>query len=501
MKITNVFVLVLIVISTSVLNGQIKQETNKLKQPNFLFVLVDDQPFDAVGFSGRYPFLKTPNIDRLKKEGVNVENFFVTQSICSPSRASFLTGTYSHIHGVNQNNRYVDPKWDEFAPYSSHLQTSGYQTAHVGKIHMAHLKGEAHIRPGFDYWFSFIGQGAYFDPQVNDNGQEYQEKGYMTDILTDKAISWLKEQRDPSKPFSLNLWHKAVHQPHLPAPRHTDLYLGEELPLPPYDTHKETFKGKPEWQRKKTFGFDWKNNLPIPSELPEKDWPINYDRNMDLLRCLSAIDESLGKVLATLEEMGELENTVVIYSSDNGYFMGEHTFLDKRLAYENSMRVPMLIRYPKLIKKNTKIEKQCLNIDIAPTILDLAGIEKPSYMQGESMVNLLKGKNDNNWRKSILFEYYLDTYWPYAGPNQIAVRTERYKLVDAFLANDIDELYDLKKDPGEMNNLINDSGYDEIENDLREEATKLKAQYKYNFNRDWWLKQVMKSKRNRKNHQ
>ena len=501
MKITNVFVLVLIVISTSVLNGQIKQETNKLKQPNFLFVLVDDQPFDAVGFSGRYPFLKTPNIDRLKKEGVNVENFFVTQSICSPSRASFLTGTYSHIHGVNQNNRYVDPKWDEFAPYSSHLQTSGYQTAHVGKIHMAHLKGEAHIRPGFDYWFSFIGQGAYFDPQVNDNGQEYQEKGYMTDILTDKAISWLKDQRDPSKPFSLNLWHKAVHQPHLPAPRHTDLYLGEELPLPPYDTHKETFKGKPEWQRKKTFGFDWKNNLPIPSELPEKDWPINYDRNMDLLRCLSAIDESLGKVLATLEEMGELENTVVIYSSDNGYFMGEHTFLDKRLAYENSMRVPMLIRYPKLIKKNTKIEKQCLNIDIAPTILDLAGIEKPSYMQGESMVNLLKGKNDNNWRKSILFEYYLDTYWPYAGPNQIAVRTERYKLVDAFLANDIDELYDLKKDPGEMNNLINDSGYDAIENDLREEATKLKAQYKYNPNRDWWLKQVMKSKRNRKNHQ
>ena len=501
MKITNVFVLVLIVISTSVLNGQIKQETNKLKQPNFLFVLVDDQPFDAVGFSGRYPFLKTPNIDRLKKEGVNVENFFVTQSICSPSRASFLTGTYPHIHGVNQNNRYVDPKWDEFAPYSSHLQTSGYQTAHVGKIHMAHLKGEAHIRPGFDYWFSFIGQGVYFDPQVNDNGQEYQEKGYMTDILTDKAISWLKEQRDPSKPFSLNLWHKAVHQPHLPAPRHTDLYLGEELPLPPYDTHKETFKGKPEWQRKKTFGFNWKNNLPIPSELPEKDWPINYDRNMDLLRCLSAIDESLGKVLATLEEMGELENTVVIYSSDNGYFMGEHTFLDKRLAYENSMRVPMLIRYPKLIKKNTKIEEQCLNIDIAPTILDLAGIEKPSYMQGESMVNLLKGKNDNNWRKSILFEYYLDTYWPYAGPNQIAVRTERYKLVDAFLANDIDELYDLKKDPGEMNNLINDSGYDEIENDLREEAVKLKAQYKYNPNRDWWLKQVMKSKRNRKNHQ
>ena len=467
------------------------------KQPNFLFVLVDDQPFDAIGLSGRYPFLETPNMDRLAKEGVNVENFFVTQSICSPSRASFLTGTYPHIHGVNQNNRHVDPKWDEFAPYSVHLRESGYQTAHVGKIHMAHLKGKEHIRPGFDYWFSFIGQGKYFDPEVNDNGNEYQEKGYMTDILTDKAISWLKEKRDPNKPFSLNLWHKAVHQPHLPAPRHENLYTGEELPKPPYDTHKETFKGKPEWQRKKTFGFEWKKNLPIPEELPELEWPINYDRNMQLLRCLVAIDESLGKVLATLEEMGELDNTVIIYSSDNGYFMGEHTYLDKRLAYENSMRVPMFIRYPKLIKENSKVKEQCLNIDIAPTILELAGIEIPDYMQGDSMVDLLKGEKEEDWRQAILFEYYLDTYWPYAGPNKIAVRTDRYKLVDAFLANDIDELYDLEKDPGEMKNLINDDKYNDVEQRLREQATELKKKYKYNPKRDWWLQEVMKAKRNK----
>jgi N-acetylglucosamine-6-sulfatase len=337
--------------SFSALNAQKNDKNTKVKQPNFLFVLVDDQPFDAIGLSGRYPFLKTPNIDRLAKEGVNVKNFFVTQSICSPSRASFLTGTYPHIHGVNQNNKNVDPKWDEFAPYSSHLKKAGYQTAHVGKIHMAHKKGKNHIRPGFDYWFSFIGQGKYFDPPVNENGKEYNEKGYMTDILTEKAISWLKDKRNPNNPFSLNLWHKAVHQPHLPATRHKNLYKGEELPTPPYNTHKETFKGKPEWQRKKTYGFDWKNNLPIPKELPEKEWPINYERNMQLLRCLAAIDESLGKVLATLEEMGELDNTVIIYSSDNGYFMGEHTYLDKRLAYENSMRVPMIIRYPELIKK------------------------------------------------------------------------------------------------------------------------------------------------------
>ena len=493
---TNFFLIVAICFSfTSVLHPQIKKNDSSKKQPNFLFVLVDDQPFDALGFTGRYPFLKTPNIDKLAHEGVNVENFFVTQSICSPSRASFLTGTYPHIHGVNQNNRHVDPNWEEFAPYSSHLQAAGYETAHVGKIHMAHERGEAHIRPGFDYWFSFIGQGKYIDPPVNDNGYEYQEKGYMTDILTEKAIDWLKEIRNPNKPFSLNLWHKAVHEPHLPAERHKDLYNGAELPPPPYNTHKETFKGKPEWQRKKTFGFDWKKNLPIPTELPELTWPINYDKNMQLLRCIAAIDDSLGKVLETLEAIGELDNTVIIYSSDNGYFLGEHTFNDKRLAYENSMRVPMLIRYPKLIKPKTVVKQQCLNIDMAPTILDLAGIEIPDYMQGESMMQLISGEPSPKWRTSILFEYYLDTYWPYAGPNQIAVRTDRYKLVDSFLKNDIDELYDLQNDPGEMTNLITLEQYDDVEDKLRQEAVRLKEKYNYKADRDWWLRRVLKEKK------
>ena len=457
-------------------------------KPNFLFILVDDQPYDAVGFSNRYPFLKTPNIDKLAKQGVNVENFFVTQSICSPSRASFLTGTYPHIHGVNQNNKHVDPDWSNYAPYSSHLQNSGYETAHIGKIHMAWKRDKEHIRPGFDYWFSFIGQGKYFDPKVNDNGVEMQLEGYMTDILTDKTIDWLKNKRDPNKPFSLNLWHKAVHEKHLPAPRHKDLYNNEDLPTPPYDTHKETFKGKPEWLRRKTFGFKWNKNDKIPDELPEITWPINKHKYMQLLRSLIAVDESLGEVIKTLDEMGELENTVIIYSSDNGYFMGDHTFLDKRLAYENSMRVPMIIRYPKLITKNSVIKEQCLNIDIAPTILDLAGVKKPTYMQGESMVKLISGKKDKSWRKSMLFEYYVDDAWPYAGPNQVAVRTNKYKLIDNFLEDDIDELYDLIKDPGEMKNLINDDNYNNIEKELREESIKLQKQYKYNPDRDWWLR-------------
>jgi N-acetylglucosamine-6-sulfatase len=457
-----------------------------------LFVLVDDQPYDAVGFSNRYPFLKTPNIDKLAKEGVNVKNFFVTQSICSPSRASFLTGTYPHIHGVNQNNKYVDPDWTNYAPFSTHLQKSGYETAHIGKIHMAWKRGKEHIRPGFDYWFSFIGQGQYFNPKVNDNGRETQIEGYMTDILTDKTVDWLVNKRDPDKPFSLNLWHKAVHEKHLPAPRHEDLFQDDPLPEPPFDTHKETFKGKPEWLRRKTYGFKWNENDKIPEELPEITWPINKHKYMQLLRSLIAVDESLGKVIKTLEEIGELENTVIIYSSDNGYFMGEHTFIDKRLAYENSMRVPMIIRYPKLISKSSVVDEQCLNIDIAPTILDLAGVNKPSYMQGESMLKLISGKKDKSWRKSMLFEYYVDDAWPYAGPNQVAVRTNEYKLIDNFLEDDIDELYDLKNDPGEMTNLINDSSYDLVEKELREESIKLQKQYNYNPDRDWWLRTQIK---------
>lgn len=476
--------------------GEKKEEVQK-KQPNFLFVLVDDQPFDALEDSGRYPFLKTPNMQRLIDEGAKFENYFVTQSICSPSRASFLTGTYPHIHGVNQNNKHVDPDWENVQPYNSHLQTAGYQTAHVGKIHMAHFRDEKHIRPGFDYWFSFIGQGEYFDPMVNDNGREYQEEGYMTDILTDKAIDWLKKERDPNKPFSLNLWHKAVHEDHSPAPRHDKVFENDPLPTPPYDTHLENFAGKPEWQRIKTWDSKWKDYVPSDTIEP-KEWPIKGYKFNKLLECLLAVDESLGQVLHTLEELGELDNTVIIYSSDNGYFMGEHGYWDKRIAYESSMKIPMLIRYPEKIKAGTKITEQALNIDLAPTILELAGVETPSYMQGESMLRLFDNEvEDKNWRDGFMFEYYVDDAYPYAGPDMLALRTDRYKLVDAFLEDDIDELYDLENDPGEMNNLINDPAYQEIQDKLRADLDMQKEKYKYNTDRDWWLRtQVPKKKEN-----
>ena len=389
----------------------------------------------------------------------------------------------------------MDPDWENLQPYNAHLQKAGYQTAHVGKIHMAHFKGKAHIRPGFDYWYSFIGQGAYFDPMVNDNGNEYQEKGYMTDILTDKAIDWLKQKRDPNKPFSLNLWHKAVHENHAPAPRHKNIYANDPLPTPPFDTHLDDFKGKPEWQRIKKWDSNYKNYVKSDTITP-KEWPVKGDKFKKLLECLVAVDESLGRVLQTLEELGELDNTVIIYSSDNGYFMGEHGFWDKRIAYENSMRIPMLVRYPKKIKAGTVIDEISLNIDLAPTILDLAGVKTPSYMQGTSMVNLLDSSAKKpKWRSSFMFEYYIDDDYPYAGPNMLAIRSNDFKLVDAFLENDLDELYDLKNDPGEMKNLIKDPAYDAIEKKLRAQLEEQKVVYKYNPDRDWWLKtQVQKSK-------
>ena len=296
----------------------------------------------------------------------------------------------------------------------------------------------------------------------------------------------------------MNLWHKAVHENHSPAPRHNKLYKNDNLPTPPYDTHLENFAGKPEWQRIKSWDSKWKQYVHSDTIIP-KPWPVKGYKFKSLLETLLAVDESLGKVLATLEEIGELDNTVVIYSSDNGYFMGEHGYWDKRIAYESSIRIPMLIRYPEKIKAGTVINENALNIDLAPTILELAGIEIPQYMQGESMLSLLdqNTKNDN-WRQSFMFEYYVDDAYPYAGPDMLAIRSEKYKLVDAFLENDIDELYDLENDPGEMHNLINNANYDLIEAKLRQELEKLKIKYKYNPDRDWWLRTQISNK-NQKN--
>lgn len=453
------------------------------EKPNFVFILVDDLAFDALESSGRYPFLETPNINRLQREGASFENFFCTMSLSSPSRACFLTGVYPHIHGVTQNDRAVDPNWKKYKPYPQILQETGYETAMVGKMHSAELWGKEQVRPGFDYYLGFRGQGEYFNPLLNENGIEFRAEGYMTDLLTTYAEQWLqKRPQKNKKPFSLCLWHKAVHMPFSPSPKHKNLFIHDSLPLPPRGNGVETYDGKPEWQRyKKTF-----------DKISDRDpqWDPKFKQPIDILETLLSVDESIGKILSLLTEMGELDNTVIVFSSDNGYFMGEHGYWDKRISYEESMRIPFIIRYPKLITPNLKISEMCLNIDLAPTFLDWAGASIPDYVQGKSMSPLFNRKKSTTWRKSFLFEYYVDDVYPYAGPTQVAVRTNRYKLIDCDLTNDIDELYDLKNDPGEMTNLIQDKKYNSIQKKLRRELERLKKEFAYTPDRDHWLRQV-----------
>lgn len=456
------------------------QSHKEVKHPNMVFILLDDLAFDAIEGSGRYPFLKTPNINRLQQEGVDFRNFFCTMSLSSPSRACFLTGVYPHKHGVTQNNEKVDADWQTYPPYSAFLQQVGYQSAFIGKMHQAALWGKEQVRPGFDYWLGFRHQGAYFKNTFNENGNEFEQEGYITDLLTDYATSWLKDKRDKSKPFSLCLWHKAVHGPFEAAPRHKGCYRNESLPLPPNGNGVETFEGKPDWQKyKKTFYKIWDN---------DPAWNPNFREPKDILETLLSVDESIGRVLQTLEELGELENTLIIFSSDNGYFMGEHGYWDKRISYDECLRIPLVIRFPQQRFAGNVVDRMCLNIDIAPTLLELAGISVPEYMQGRSLLPLLKNQAVENWRKSFLFEYFVDDAYPYAGPTQLTVRTERYKLVDCLPENEFDELYDLKRDPGEMKNLISIPRYVKIVKKLRFELERLKKETGFNPDRDFWLR-------------
>lgn len=474
MKKASVRNLVLLSVTSSTLVAQ-------PSKPNVVFILVDDLAYDAIESSGRYPFLKTPNISRLQKEGASFSNFFVTMALSSPSRASFLTGMYPHKHGVTQNNEKVDANWEKYPPYTTVLQANGYESAFIGKMHQASLWGKDQVRPGFDYWLGFRGQGHYFKNVFNENGVEFNKEGYITDVLTEFSRTWLLEKRNKDKPFHLCLWHKSVHGPFQPAPRHLGVFANDSLPLPPNKNGVTTYEGKPEWQKyKKSYYKIWDK---------EPEWNPKFQEPLDILETLLAVDESVGKIYATLQEMKQLDNTIFIFSSDNGYFMGEHGYWDKRISYEESMRIPMIIRYPAKVKADSQLKKMCLNVDIAPTILQLAGLKVPSYIQGKSMVPLFKNEERVNWRKQFIFQYFVDDEYPYAGPTQVALRTDRYKLVDNNLENDIDELYDLQNDPGEMNNLIANPTYGKVLAALRRRMEDEKKNIDYNDDRDFWLRQ------------
>jgi N-acetylglucosamine-6-sulfatase len=408
----------------------------RISRPNLVFIYTDDQRWDAMSCAG-HPFLKTPNIDRIAREGARFRNAFVTTPLCSPSRACFLTGQYAHTHRVttNGNNNALS---HELVTFPRLLQRAGYETAFIGKWHMGN---DDTPRPGFDRWVSFRGQGRYDDPPLNIDGAATQAQGYMTDLLGGHAVEFLRRQR--SKPFLMCLAHKAVHGPFTPAERHKSLYSVEPIPRPP--NVKDTLEGKPALRRQ----AGEKQYAPQAAALLRGP---NDDLVRNQLRTLMAVDDSVGQVLAVLEETGQLDNTWVIFTSDNGYFWGEHGLGDKRAAYEESVRIPLVVRYPRLIRAGAVLEDAVLSIDVAPTLLELGGAPPSKEMQGRSLVPLLGGRR-GGWRKSFLAEYFAEPQFPRI-PTWQAVRTDRWKYIHYTELEGMDELYDLKADPYEMQNLI-----------------------------------------------
>ncbi|MDB6121627.1 MAG: sulfatase [Pedosphaera sp.] len=438
-------------------------------RPNIVFILVDDIRWDAFGCMG-HPFVKTPNIDRIAKEGALFKNFFVSIPLCSPSRGSFLTGQYAHTHGVIDNADHSALS-HQLATFPRGLQAAGYETAFVGKWHMGN---DDTPRPGFDHWTSFKGQGVYQNPKLNVDGKVSQVDGYITDILNARAVEFVKQEH--TKPFMLYLGHKAVHGPFTPADRHKDLYTGAPIPRPP--SVEDDLANKPVLTRK------WEQpNKPTPKQPKKAGSDDEAERPMgnvperlvrQQLRALMAIEEGVGQLLKALEESKQLDNTMVIFTSDNGYFWGEHHLGDKRWAYEESIRDPLFIRYPKLIKPGTMREQMVLNIDIAPTLLELAHAPVSKAIQGRSLVPLLKDAKAE-WRKSALMEYFLEQYYTRT-PTWQAVRTDQWKYIHYTELDGMDELYNLKADPYEMKNLIKEESSKATLGDMKAELAKLLKQ-------------------------
>jgi N-acetylglucosamine-6-sulfatase len=342
------------------------------------------------------------------------------------------------------------------------------------------MKHGSEPREGFDYWLSFEGQGQYIDPPLNENGREFTEKGYMTDILTDYATRWIRQERD--KPFCLFLWHKAVHAPFTPAPRDSAAF--SDALIPEYESWYDDMEDKPEWLRRGWFygvHYDnWKESegKPVPPRIDPRPWDPRNPRWLNYLRAMLAVDKSTGDVRACLEEIGALDNTVIVFGSDNGFFLGAHQRGDKRLMYEESLRIPLIVWYPNWIKPGSTKDEMVLNIDVAPTLIELAGGAVPDKMQGTSFLPLMKN-DQTDWRKSIMYEYFQEAYAP-GLVTTVGVRNERYKYIESpDLPNDINELYDLEKDPGEMNNQINNPDYESVRNEMVSELTRLKEELNY----------------------
>lgn len=479
------------------------------KKPNIIFIFSDDHATNAISaYSKRFAEIApTPNIDQLANEGAILTNAFSTNAICGPSRASVITGKYSHINKYYKNYQggYFDgSQWT----FPKALQAGGYETALVGKWHLASTP------EGFDYYKYHIDhgeQGVYWDPTYNENGKKVKEKGYATNITTDFALNWLQE-RDTTKAFCLMLQYKAPHREWTPDEKYVNLYENHTIPLPENfydayvgrektagDTHmtmdffnrKDMKLTPPDSLSKKELNkwFDYGNKpgeIVYPNDELKgnalKEW--KFQRYIkDYLATIKSVDDNIGRVLKYIKDHNLEENTIIVYASDQGFFLGEHGWFDKRFMYEESMRMPFIIRYPKLIKPKTVVDDVISNIDIAPTLLDLGGISIPKEVQGKSFVANLQGKTPKNWRQSMYYHYYEYPFWHHVQPHY-GIRTERYKLIHFYYDVDIWELYDLKNDPSEMTNLIDSKKHISLIKKLKKELTALKSGYGNNLTFD-----------------
>lgn len=483
------------------------------KRPNILFIMTDDHAAHAMSCYGS-KINKTPNLDRIANEGMRFDNCFCTNSICEPSRAAILCGTYNHVNGVTTIGAHIDNRQENVAKI---LQRNGYQTGLIGKWHLG--QGDAHWPTGFDHYEILQGQGPYFDPEMVRNGEKVQYKGYTTDLITDLTLDWLKE-RDEEKPFMLMYHHKAPHRPWDPDEKHAHMYEDVDIPIP--ETFDDDYSNRAEAASVATMRVDthlncrdlklkpdpneeWNTPLPAPENLENyflttgdgevvtfkdaaelKNW--KYQRYIkDYLRCVASVDDNVGRVLYWLEEKGLAENTIVIYTSDQGFYLGDHGWYDKRFMYEESLRMPFVIRYPKEIKPGSIQKEIITNVDFAATWLDYAGIDIPEEFQGYSFRPLLNGVVPADWQKSLYYRYWMhrahhNVYAHYG------VRTDRYKLIYYYAEacgkpNTIDnpgkkewELFDLENDPCELFNRYNDPDYSGIVKELTDELHRMQDQ-------------------------
>lgn len=436
--------------------GSLNRGAQAQEPTNVVFILSDDHRFDFMGFHEEAPsYIDTPNLDRMAAEGAHIQNAFVTTSLCSPSRASILTGQYTHNHRVVDNTSPI-PGGTRF--FNEDIQKNGIETAYIGKWHMGEVDDDP--MPGWDRWVSFRGQGVYTDPTLNVDGKREQYQGYTSDILTDFAIDWLKERNgEDHTPFFLYLSHKAVHAEFEPAERHDGYYEDIDIQYPEtMDNTERNYRTKPNWvkeQRYSWHGVDYAYH-----------GAMNFDEfYRSYLETLMALDESVGRVLDYLEESGLAENTLVIYMGDNGFLHGEHGLIDKRNAYEESIRVPMLAWSPGFIRPDSKIEELVRNIDVAPTLLEVFKAESSIEMDGISFLSLLKGEIEQRDRE-FLYEYYWEPAFPHT-PTTFSLRGDRYKYIFYHGVWDRDELYDLQEDPQERYNLAEVPQFRELRNEMR----------------------------------